>query len=553
MQTSSYWQRFTTQRLSRRRALRAGAAGLGATALLFAGCGGDEEEKGEGGVTPSAQETPQSGGKITFGLISDPGGLDEQELVTSYWVTSNFNGFLHFINLRTQEMMLHMADSFEQPDTTTYIWKLKPGIKFHNIEPTFGREVTADDCVYSFTRRRDDPTVQNDKQLLRDFTEGWEAVDQYTFRLRTKQPYRPAIDEIANSSYPIVPKEAVEKYGDLMSHPVGCGAYIMTEFRRSELVRMKKNPDYFMPGRPYTDEREWQIVLDSSTLLQMFKTGQHDYNGSNLDKLKVEEIQKDMDHVTVLKVPNFWRHTFLLRVDQPPFQDKRVWEAIDLIVDRQDLIDKMAFGEGVYTGPVAATLEPYSLPQDELRDFYQVDLTKAKQLLSAAGFADGLEFDAPLENVVDLSKCAEVVKEQLSKAGVNMKIQPVELAGYLARNLYGRDFQGTWYYNLQYVEPDRPLCQWYSKGQAGFSFSGYSNPAMDAWVEKERAEFDNDKRRQIVLDAQREMIKEHGPQINTYIPQGYVAFRDWVHGIEKTVDIGAWSYLGIDAWVTARP
>lgn len=553
MQTSSYWQRFTTERLSRRRALQAGAAGLGATALVLAGCGGDEEEKGEGGVTPAAQETPQPGGKITFGLISDPGGLDEQELVTSYWVTSNFNGFLHFINLRTQEMMLHMADSFEQPDKTTYIWNLKPGIKFHNIEPTLGREVTADDCVYSFTRRRDDPAVQNDKQLLRDFAAGWEAVDKYTFRFRTKQPYRPVVDEIANSSYPIVPKEAVEKYGDLMSHPVGCGAYIMTEFRRSELVRMKRNPDYFMPGRPYTDEREWQIVLDSSTLLQMFKTGQHDYNGSNLDKLKVEEIQKDMDHVKVLKAPNFWRHTFLLRVDQPPFQDKRVWEAIDLIVDRQDLIDKMAFGEGVYTGPVAATLERYSLPQDELRSFYQVDLTKAKQLLSAAGFSDGLEFDAPLENVVDLSKCAEVVKEQLAKAGVTMNIQPVELAGYLARNLYGRDFQGTWYYNLQYVEPDRPLCQWYSKGQAGFSFSGYNNPAMDAWVEKERAEFDNDKRRQIVLDAQREMIKEHGPQINTYIPQGYVAFRDWVHGIEQTVNIGAWSYLGIDAWVTARP
>jgi len=144
------------------------------------------------------------------------------------------------------------------------------------------------------------------------------------------------------------------------------------------------------------------------------------------------------------------------------------------------------------------------------------------------------------------------VKEQLAKAGVNMKLQLVELAGYLARNLYGRDFQGTWYYNLPYVEPDRPLCAYYSKGQAGFSFSGYSNPSIDAWIEKERAEFDNDKRQQIILDAQREMIKEHGPQINTYIPQGWVAYRDWVHGIEKTVDIGAWAYLGIDAWVTER-
>ena len=550
MQTSSYWQRFTTQRLSRRRALQAGATGLGATALVLAGCGGDEEAEDEDKGTPAAQETPQSGGKITFGLISDPGGLDEQEGVTNYWVTSQFNGFLFHINLRTQEMMLHMADRFEQPDNTTYIWTLKPGIKFHNVEPTFGREVTADDFAYSFTRRLEDAAVQNDKQLLRDFAAGWEAVDKYTFRLRTKQPYRPAIDELGNPSYPIVPNEAVEKYGDLMSHPVGCGAYILTEFIRSERVRMKRNPDYFMPGRPYMDEREWQIVLDNSTLLQMFETGQHDYNGVTLDKLKVEEIEQ-MDHVAVLKAPNFWRHTLLLRVDQPPFKDTRVWEAIDLIVDRQDLIDKMAFGEGVYTGPVPASLEQYSLPQDELRDFYKVDLTKAKQLLRPPASPTAWSSTA-VENVTDMQKCAEVVKEQLAKANVNMKLQLVELASYLAQNLYGRDFQGTMYYNLPYVEPDRPLCAYYSKGQAGFSFSGYSNPSIDAWIEKERAEFDNDKRQQIILDAQREMIKEHGPQINTYIPQGWVAYRDWVHGIEKTVDIGAWAYLGIDAWVTER-
>ena len=117
-----------------------------------------------------------------------------------------------------------------------------------------------------------------------------------------------------------------------------------------------------------------------------------------------------------------------------------------------------------------------------------------------------------------MQKFATVVKEQLAKVNINMNIIPKELGTYLAQNLYGRNFQGTMYYNLPYVEPDRPLCAYYSKGQAGFSFSGYSNPAIDAWIEKERAEFDNDTRRQIILDAQREMIKEHGPQINTYIP-----------------------------------
>ena len=111
-------------------------------------------------------------------------------------------------------MMLQMADKFEQPDHLTYVWTLKPGIKFHNVDPVNGRVVTADDVVYSMTRRRDDPVSQNDKQFLRDFTAGFEAVDSQTYKLTTKQPYRPAIDELGNPSYPIVPHEAVEKFGE---------------------------------------------------------------------------------------------------------------------------------------------------------------------------------------------------------------------------------------------------------------------------------------------------------------------------------------------------
>ena len=548
MQSSEYWQRLAARRISRRRALQAGATGLGAGALALTGCGGGSSQQTS---TPIAEGTPQAGGNLVFGLSSDPGDLDEQEGVTNYWVTSRFNGFLFHINTGTQEMMLHMADKFEQPDHLTYLWTLKPNIKFQNVDPVNGRVVTADDVVYSFTRRRDDPVSQNDKQFLRDFTAGFEAVDAQTFKLTTNVPYRPTIDEIGNPSYPIVPHEAVEKFGDLKNNPIGCGAYVMTEFVRAERVKMRKNPDYFMAGLPYLDTCEFQIILDQSACLQAFVTGQHDYNGATLDKLKVDGL-RNVSHVVINEAPNYWRHTLLLRVDQDPFKDPRTWEAIDLTVDRQDLIDKMAFGEGKFTGPVPSSLTQYSLPQDELRDFYKVDVEKAKQLLSAAGFPDGLSFDGYLENVVDMQKFATVVKEQLAKVNINMNIIPRELGTYLAQNLYGRDFQGTMYYNLPYVEPDRPLCAYYSKGQAGFSFSGYSNPEIDAWVEKERAEFDFETRRQIILDAQRAILKEHGPQINTYIPTAWVAYKDWVHGIEATLTIGAWAWLGINGWVTPK-
>jgi hypothetical protein len=74
------------------------------------------------------------------------------------------------------------------------------------------------------------------------------------------------------------------------------------------------------------------------------------------------------------------------------------------------------------------------------------------------------------------------------------------------------------YYNLPYVEPDRPLPV-VQQGPGCYSFSGYSNPAMDACRKRGRVRL-RDARQQIILDAQREMIKEHGPQINTYISHG---------------------------------
>jgi peptide/nickel transport system substrate-binding protein len=552
MRETGYWERLAKQRLSRRDSLKVGAAGLGTAALALTGCGGEEEKATDKG-TPAAKATPQYGGDYVIGLPADPGGLDVQESVTGYWCSGNLNGYLHSINVKDQSIILQMAENVEHVDDVTYVWKLRPGIKFHDVEPTWGREVAADDVVYSMTRRRDDPTGMNDKQLLRDFTASFEATDKYAFRLVTTRPYSPALDEIGNPSYAIIPHEAVEKWGDLSQHAVGCGAFILEDYVKAERLRMRKNPEFYMAGRPFLDSIEYVFISDNSTLLQAFRTGRFDGFGGSLDKLTVQDLEKE-EHIVVRKSPNYWLRTILLRVDRPPFTDKRVWEAIDLTVDRQDLIDKMAFGEGRFNGPVSPFLEYWALPQDEVREFYKVDLTKAKQLLAAAGYPDGFEVDAPVMSVFSLTKDAEIVREHLAKIGVKLNIQPKDIGVLLAQHLYQGDFQILWFQNLPYVEPDRSIGNWFSKGIAGISFTGYYNAEMDDWVWKERSEFDPEKRRQIVHDAQRAMMREHGPQINNYTPQSWATSWDWVHTLAEEGGVGLISriFLGIDTWMTAR-
>ena len=256
----------------------------------------------------------------------------------------------------------------------------------------------------------------NDKQLLRDFTAHFEAADKYTFTLTTTRPYAPALDEIGNPSYSIIPHEAIEKWGDLSQHPVGCGAFVLDAYVKSERLKVVKNAEFYMPGRPFLDSIEWVIMTDEAALFQAFRTKRHDYCGASLDKLKVEELS-GIKHVVARKSPNYWNRCLLLRVDREPFDDERLCKAVDLAVDRQDLIDKAAFGEGFFNGPVSPSLEYWSLPQDEVRDFYKVDLTEAKRLVEAAGYGDGIEVDAPVMNVQGLTKDAAIVKEHLAKIG----------------------------------------------------------------------------------------------------------------------------------------
>ena len=544
----NYWQRLATQRVSRRTALKAGAAaGLGTAATIaLGGCGGGS--KNDTTNTPAPVGTPQYGGKISTAVTTDPGGLDPHYGITNGWIVGQLHGYLYAVNFYDQTAMLEMAESFEQPDNTTYLWKLRPGIKFQNVDPVNGRVVTADDVVYSFTRRRDDGAVMNDKVFLRDYTTGFEATDGLTFKLQTTRPYSPGYDTMGGVSYAIVPHEAVEKWGDLQQHSVGCGAYILDEFVKADHVKMHKNPDFYMAGRPYIENREWQVITDTSTLLQAFEAGQQDIYGSRLDKRKVDEL-KGIKGIVIRDVPFLSQRSVSYNITKDPFKDPRVGQALDLAVDRQDLIAKMAFGEGKVAGPIPPDFSFWALPQDEVDNFYKVDLAEAKKLLSAAGYQDGFDVDVPTMTIVDMANFGQVVKEQLSKINVRCNLQPKEIGAFLVQTLKG-DFSMVFSFSLGATEPDAYLGAWFSKGNNGTNITGYNNPVMDDWIWKERSEFDRNKRKQIVLDAQRAMMNEHSPGFQTYTPKDWLASWDWVGGIDPNLyDSFAWNYIGVDLWI----
>ena len=216
MSTSDYWRRFSKQRLSRRRVLAAGAAGMGAAALGLAGCGGDKERGG--GKTPAAEHPrfrdPKRGGTYRQGTNSTALSIDPHtEIAAGLGIIPFIYGYLlHDVQMPDgppQDIPDHAA-SMEQPEDLTYVFKLRQGIHFQNIPPVNGREVVAEDVIYSFDRI----AGASPEPLWKTYLASKAATDPYTVQIGLSKPYAYTMEDMGSIQTAIVPKGGSGRVGE---------------------------------------------------------------------------------------------------------------------------------------------------------------------------------------------------------------------------------------------------------------------------------------------------------------------------------------------------
>ena len=158
-------------------------------AAAFA-CAGSDSPSSSRTAAPAG--TPQPGGTLETAIFFDPDNLDPAQGGFAFIVFQRLYSYLHHIDGRTLEYIPDVATSYEQPDDLTYVFNLRPGVKFHNTPPANGRELTARDVAYSFNRLTE---VLNpiDPGFMSRVVDSAEATDDYTFRVTTKKPYSSAM------------------------------------------------------------------------------------------------------------------------------------------------------------------------------------------------------------------------------------------------------------------------------------------------------------------------------------------------------------------------
>jgi peptide/nickel transport system substrate-binding protein len=429
-----------------------------------------------------------------------------------------------------------LAESWTQPSETTYVFKLRRGVKFHAKPPVNGRELTAEDVRFSAERFLTEKGSAN-AAMLRPL-EKVEALDRYTVRFTLKEPFAWFLDMIANPmAMAITARECVEKFGDLKKPEavIGTGPWMLESYRPSVSIILVRNPQYFVPGLPHIDRVELFVDEDNASRMAAFIAGKYDLgwefpgaiNRTDWVQLKGTLAQKRPGLRTQEFASNVV-NDIQMRVDRPPFNDARVRQAISLAIDRQGIVDATLEGVGAINGPLPVALADWALPVTQLGEgarYYTYDPAEARRLLAAAGHGKGLPGSVCFATYGStlLVDTMQLMLKNLKDVGIDAKLDQKEYGAYVATCRFGK-YESMGFGPLTpFLEPDNFLYGQHYPGEPR-NRSHVNDPVLNDLLVRQRRTLDVARRRDVLHEIQSYLARQ---QYYVHFPSGvYVAVWD---------------------------
>ncbi|OAI44071.1 hypothetical protein AYO38_02260 [bacterium SCGC AG-212-C10] len=523
---NTYWQR----KMGRRTVIRgASMAGVGAAAYALTGCGDDdatEPSTTPDGLLPTAvsspvvTQQPKPGGSLSFQLSQNPPSLDpytQTSFVASYVQSMSYSKLYRFkagtpeFSPTDQTMEPDLAQAMpEQPDEMTYVFKIKPNVTTHN-----GRAITAEDVRYAFDRY-----INYEKSVHKTglaFIDKMTVTDANTLTVTSKYPYADTVNYLGgNLGTWISPKEIAES-PDAATKMDGTGPFMLSEFKPNVSLTWKKNPNYFDKPFPYLDEVTAYITMDESKRVVDFSTKSVDlswqFSAQLRDQLKQQRPDAKFEPVQGIA---YYIH---MRTDRPPFNDKRVRQALSMGLDRKAMRDATSKGEGVpdqlYFVGYDYARQVKDLPQAK---YWEHNIAEARKLLDAA-LGAGTEIDVTLEHI-DAAAYGQAFADhgtlaaaQLKAIGMNVKDQPMPYAQYIS-SVYQGNYEGIGMAGRAiYYWMDYPTEQFTMKPRRGRINLSYVNDAkLEDLLDKQRGQFKLEERVATVRQIE-ELVAEEQYQV----------------------------------------
>jgi peptide/nickel transport system substrate-binding protein len=465
-------------------------------------------------------QAPKRGGVFRLPLAQPP-MFDHQ--LTVNWSTQIVVSFTHSrlvkvkagpsVTPGTFPLEPDVAESWSQPTETTYVFKLRRGVRWHPKPPVNGRELTAEDVKYTYERFLTVPGNPNRAQL--EEVDKIEALDRYTVKFSLKEPYAWLLDALATPSMCIIAKEVVEQYGDLKKSEacIGTGPWMLERYESGARMTWVRHPYYFLPGLPYADQVEGRVHPDPSSRLASWLAGGYDFGPEYLNVVRRADLDIVRQRKPALKTAEFLSPVggvAVPKLGQEPFKDVRVRRAMMRANNWKEILESnaVAEGHGAPNPAVPAALREWAIPIDQLppdgRKLYEQDPADAKRLLAAAGYPNG--FKVPLETSggfgLDFMDAVQIVQRNWKAIGIESDLKLKEVGAFVSSSIYGRFDKLMMMIRGGLVYPDPYLVHQYMPGQP-LNAAGVDDPKLSEMIRLQRRTFDVSKRREILYDIQR--------------------------------------------------
>jgi peptide/nickel transport system substrate-binding protein len=535
----------TIQRISRRSALVASGG-----AALLAACGGASKDAAKDTKAPAATSAPAAagaasgqpqgkvGGTVRYPLVGvasgEPPTLFPFENLT---YLAQHPGALHYSRLLRSVAAKDVAISDhtklegdiaaklpEQPDAITFIFPLKPNVKFHDKPPLNGRAATARDFVQTWEYFR---TKSQNAAAFNGVVDRIEAPDEKTVKITLKEAFAPFLVTHASSPEGIwfIPVETIEN-GQVQKDPVGTGPWIFRQWESGVALRWDRNPNYFDSPMPYFAKVESSLLNDPTRIIAGLQAGEFDLWGqmSSGSGAAYEEAKKRLDP----KGQEFFDSNpvtsgVYFNFDNKPWGDKRMRQALSMALDRDGYLrvqDQTKKGD--WHSHIAPAYPPfYMSPKTNEAEFgpnakyFKRDIAEAKKLMAAAGYADGLPFKMFSSHDTYgavWKQNNELISSTISEAGFKAEVVFQPYAAYIQSIYLGKIPEGLALGPLigSARDPDDIFYRVYASASPRHNWGGTPIPEMaqiDAMFAKQRKLLDLQERVKEIKEIQRVMAE----------------------------------------------
>jgi peptide/nickel transport system substrate-binding protein len=513
--------------------------GVGMAAITLAGF----PQLGHG-----AEKKPKYGGRLRIGERWNSTGLDShknQFFIDFCHYTLMYNALTIMGPLPDPKMYPDLAKSWEiSKDGKEYIFLLREGVKFHH-----GKELDSGDVKYSIERVMD-PATRSPRSFAFKWVDSVNAVDKYHVKIKLKEPFGPFLTSLTIQTCPVIPKDW-EPTG--IKPAPGTGPFVFKSVIPNETTELSRFDKYWEVDEntgdrlPYLDSIYTKKIVDETSRWTALRAGDLDYIAAPPANVVVKELEKPTPGIVIPTPRPLGGVWVFFNVTKPPFDNKKVRQAIAYAVDKEEVEKAALWGLGVIMN------NQFFL---EGSDWYvpikdrAVDLAKAKQLLTEAGYPNGFKTELLQYSVFPVTDACSVILGQLKKIGIEGTIKMIDRAPYYVSMPKG-DYGMSLMQESVRLDPDDAYYYTMHSGQIGTNnWSRYSNKEMDRLLESGRTAWKREDRLPYYKKAV-EIIKEDLPILYLSRTKTALAHKDYLKGFKAGAGTW-WGYYGggfKEAWL----